>query len=252
MSMEGKVVLITGAAGGIGKAAAKKFVSVGATVVFCDIVEEAGKATAEEIGAIFYKVDVTDRKAVQAWVDDVVAKFGRIDVLVNNAGITRDARFVSVKDGVLVKQMDEAAFDMVVAINLKGTFNCAQAVAPVMINQKSGSIINVSSVVGLYGNFGQANYVATKAGVIGLTKVWARELGRSGIRVNAVAPGFIMTEMTGKMPPEILDGMKAKCPFGRLGSPEEVADVFHWLASDESTYVHGATISVDGGLVLGT
>jgi 3-oxoacyl-[acyl-carrier protein] reductase len=140
----------------------------------------------------------------------------------------------------------------VVAINLKGTFNCAQAVAPVMINQKSGSIINVSSVVGLYGNFGQANYVATKAGVIGLTKVWARELGRSGIRVNAVAPGFIMTEMTGKMPPEILDGMKAKCPFGRLGSPEEVADVFHWLASDESTYVHGATISVDGGLVLGT
>lgn len=252
MSMEEKVVLITGAAGGIGKAAAKRFVDAGAKVVICDVVEVAGQATAAELGATFYKVDVTDRKAVQAWVDDVAAKFGHIDVLVNNAGITRDARFVSVKDGVLVKQMDEAAFDLVVNINLKGTFNCAQAVAPYMIKQGGGSIINVSSVVGLYGNFGQANYVATKAGVIGLTKVWARELGRSGVRVNAVAPGFILTEMTGKMPPEVLDGMKAKCPFGRLGKPEEVADVFHWLASDAATYVHGTVICVDGGLVLGT
>ncbi len=252
MSMEDKVVLVTGAAGGIGKAAAKKFADAGAKVVICDVVEEAGQATAQELGATFYKVDVADRKAVQAWVDDVVAKFGHIDVLVNNAGITRDARFVSVKDGVLVKQMEENAFDLVIDINLKGTFNCAQAVAPVMIKQGKGSIINVSSVVGLYGNFGQANYAATKAGVIGMTKVWARELGRSGVRVNAVAPGFIMTEMTGKMPPEVLDGMKAKCPQGRLGNPEEVADVFLWLASDTSSYVHGATISVDGGLVLGT
>lgn len=252
MGMEEKVVLITGAAGGIGKAAAKKFADSGAKVVICDVVEEAGQATAAELGATFYKVDVTDRQAVQAWVDDVVAKFGHVDVLVNNAGITRDARFVAVKDGKLSKQMEEAAFDLVVDINLKGTFNCAQAVAPYMIIQGGGSIINVSSVVGLYGNFGQANYVATKAGVIGLTKVWARELGRSGIRVNAVAPGFILTEMTGKMPPEVLDGMKAKCPQGRLGKPEEVADVFHWLASDAASYVHGTVISVDGGLVLGT
>lgn len=252
MSIEEKVVLVTGAAGGIGKAAAKKFADAGAKVVICDVVEEVGQAAAKELGATFYKVDVSDRKAVQAWVDDVVAKYGHIDVLVNNAGITRDARFVSVKDGVLVKQMEEAAFDLVIDINLKGTFNCAQAVAPVMIKQGKGSIINVSSVVGLYGNFGQANYAATKAGVIGMTKVWARELGRSGVRVNAVAPGFIMTEMTGKMPPEVLDGIKAKCPQGRLGKPEEVADVFLWLASDTSSYVHGATISVDGGLVLGT
>jgi len=250
--MEGKVVLVTGAAGGIGKAAAKKFADAKAKVVICDVVEEAGKATAAELGADFYKVDVSDRKAVQAWVDDVIAKYGQIDVLVNNAGITRDARFVSVKDGQLVKQMDEAAFDLVIAINLKGSFNCAQAVAPQMIKQKSGSIINVSSVVGLYGNFGQTNYAATKAGVIGITKVLARELGRSGVRVNAVAPGFIMTEMTAKMPPEVLDGMKGKCPQGRLRNPEEVADVFYWLAGDESSYVNGATISVDGGLVLGT
>jgi len=173
-------------------------------------------------------------------------------VLVNNAGITRDARFVAVKDGVLVKQMDEAAFDLVIAINLKGTFNCAQAVAPYMIKQGGGAIINVSSVVGLYGNFGQANYVATKAAVIGLTKTLARELGRSQIRVNAVAPGFTATEMVQKMPPEVLDGMKKQTPLGRLGKPEDIANVFYWLASDEASFVHGAVISVDGGLVLGT
>ncbi len=250
--MKDKVVLITGGAAGIGKAAALRFSAAGARVVICDVNTEVGEATAKEIGGVFYNVNVADRKAVQAWVDDVVAKFGKVDVLINNAGITRDARFVSVKDGVLVKQMDEAAFDLVIAINLKGTFNCAQAVAPYMIKQGGGVIINVSSVVGLYGNFGQANYVATKSAVIGLTKTLARELGRAQIRVNAVAPGFTATEMVQKMPPEVLDGMKKQTPLGRLGKPEDIANAFYWLASDEASFVHGTVISVDGGLVMGT
>lgn len=252
MSMKDKVVLITGGAAGIGKAAAVRFLAGGAKVVICDVNTEVGEATAKELGVEFYNVNVADRKAVQGWVDDVVAKHGTVDVLINNAGITRDARFVSVKDGVLLKQMEESAFDLVVAINLKGSFNCAQAVAPYMIKQGSGAIIFVSSVVGLYGNFGQANYVTTKAGVIGLTKTLARELGRSGIRVNAVAPGFILTEMVLKMPPNILDDMKAKTPVGRLGKPEDIANAFYWLASDEASFVHGAIISVDGGIVIGT
>ncbi|OQA12062.1 MAG: 3-oxoacyl-(acyl-carrier-protein) reductase FabG [Chloroflexi bacterium ADurb.Bin360] len=175
-----------------------------------------------------------------------------MDVLINNAGITRDGLFVKMKDGELVKQMEEAAFDLVLDINLKGVFNCAQAVAPYMIKQGAGVILNVSSVVGLYGNFGQTNYVATKAGVIGMTKVWARELGRFGVRVNAIAPGFIATEMVQKMPEKVLEDMKAKTPLGRLGKPEDIANAFLWLASDEAAYVHGTTISVDGGIVIGT
>jgi 3-oxoacyl-[acyl-carrier protein] reductase len=156
------------------------------------------------------------------------------------------------KDGELVKQMSEEAFDSVLSVNLKGVFNCTQAVAPFMVRQKSGVILNASSVVGLYGNFGQTNYVATKAGVIGMTKVWARELGKYGIRVNAVAPGFIMTEMVAKMPEEVLAGMRAKTPLGRLGEPEDIAYTYLWLSTDEAAYVNGATISVDGGIVLGT
>jgi 3-oxoacyl-[acyl-carrier protein] reductase len=173
-------------------------------------------------------------------------------VLVNNAGITRDAQLVSVKEGVLVKQMEESAFDAVIAVNLKGVFNCAQAVAPAMIRQGGGVILNISSVVGLYGNFGQTNYVATKSAVIGMTKVWARELGRRGVRVNAVAPGFIATEMVQKMPEKVLEDMKAKIPLGRLGDPADIANTLVWLASAEAAYVHGAVISVDGGIVIGT
>ncbi|RPI30394.1 MAG: SDR family oxidoreductase, partial [Chloroflexota bacterium] len=198
------------------------------------------------------KVNVADRQEVQSWVDNVAARFGRIDVLINNAGITRDALFVKLKDGALVKQMEEQAFDSVVAVNLKGVYNCTQAVAPYMIRQNSGVIVNASSVVGLYGNFGQTNYVATKAGVIGMTKVWARELGKFGIRVNAVAPGFIATEMVQKMPENVLAEMKAHTPLGRLGLPVEIANVYVWLASDEASYIHGTTISVDGGIVIGT
>ncbi|MDX9956662.1 MAG: SDR family NAD(P)-dependent oxidoreductase, partial [Anaerolineae bacterium] len=202
MRLKDKVTLITGGASGIGRAAAETFAREGAKVVICDVNEEAGKALVAQLGndATFYKVNVADRQEVQAWVDDVVARYGHVDVLINNAGITRDGLFVKMKDGELVKQMEEAAFDLVVDINLKGVFNCAQAVAPYMIKQGAGVILNVSSVVGLYGNFGQTNYVATKSAVIGMTKVWARELGRFGVRVNAIAPGFIATEMVQKMP----------------------------------------------------
>lgn len=254
MRLKDKVCLITGGAAGIGKATAQRFAEEGAVVVICDLNREAGEALAQELGepACFYAVNVADRGEVQAWVEDVVARFGRVDVLVNNAGITRDALFVKVKDGQLVKQMEEAAFDQVVAINLKGVFNCAQAVTPFMIRQGGGVILNASSVVGLYGNVGQTNYVATKAGVIGMTQVWARELGRFNIRVNAVAPGFIATEMVKAMPEEVLAGMKAKTPLGRLGDPRDIADAYLWLASDEARFVHGATISVDGGIVIGT
>ena len=254
MRLKDKVTLITGGAAGIGKATAEAFAREGAIVVICDMNEEAGSALVPALGpqASFYKVNVADRQAVQAWIDDVLVKYGRIDVLVNNAGITRDAQLVSVRDGNLIKQMEESAFDAVIAVNLKGVFNCAQAVAPAMIRQSGGVILNISSVVGLYGNFGQSNYVATKSAVIGLTKTWARELGRKGIRVNAVAPGFIGTEMVQKMPEKVLDDMKAKIPLGRLGEPADIANTLVWLASAEAAYIHGAVISVDGGIVLGT
>ncbi len=254
MRLQDKVALITGGAAGIGKATAQVFVKEGARVALCDVSEQQGAELAAALGSDvqFTRVDVTNRAEVQAWVDGVAARYGRVDILVNNAGITRDAQFVKMKDGELVKQMSEEAFDLVVSVNLKGVFNCTQAVAPYMIKQKSGVILNASSVVGLYGNFGQTNYVATKAGVIGMTKVWARELGKYGVRVNAVAPGFIMTEMVAKMPEDVLAGMRAKTPLGRLGEPEEIANTYLWLASDEASYVSGATISVDGGIVIGT
>lgn len=254
MRLKDKVCLITGGAAGIGKVTSQRFIEEGAVVVICDVNQEAGEALVADLGAnaSFSIVNVADRAEVQAWVDGVVERFGRVDVLINNAGITRDAMFVKVKDGQLVKQMEEVAFDQVMDVNLKGVFNCAQAVAPTMIKQGSGVIINSSSVVGLYGNIGQTNYVATKAGVIGFTKVWARELGRYNIRVNAVAPGFIMTEMVKKMPEDVLAGMRSHTPLGRLGEPVEIANTFVWLSSDEASYVHGATISVDGGIVIGT
>ena len=254
MRLKDKVALITGGAAGIGKATAQRFVEEGARVVICDVNPEAGAATLEELGpnAAFYQVNVVDRQEVQAWVDAVVEEYGRVDILVNNAGVLRDNMLVKVKDGELVKQMPEADFDLVIAVNLKGVFNCTQAVAPYMIQQGGGVILNASSVVGLDGNFGQTNYVATKAGVIGLTKVWARELGRSGIRVNAVAPGFIGTEMVMQMPERILEGMVKRVPLGRLGEPRDVADAYLFLASDEASFVSGAVLRVDGAIVVGT
>ena len=182
----------------------------------------------------------------------MAAKYGRIDVLVNNAGVLRDAALVKVQDGQLVKQMPEADFDLVISVNLKGVFNCAQAVAPHMIRQKSGVILNATSIVGEDGNFGQTNYVASKAGVIGMTKVWARELGRYGIRVNAVAPGFTATEMVKAMPDKVLEGMKARTPLGRMGEPRDIANAYLFLASDEASFITGVTLRVDGGIVVGT
>jgi 3-oxoacyl-[acyl-carrier protein] reductase len=248
------VAIITGGATGIGKATAERFIEEGASVVICDVNGEAGQATVQELGseASFYEVDVTDRAAVQAWVDDVATQHRRIDVLVNNAGILRDNQLVKLKDGELVKQMPEADFDLVVAVNLKGVFNCTQAVAPYMVNQGGGVILNATSVVGLDGNFGQTNYVATKAGVIGMTKVWARELGRYNIRVNAVAPGFTATEILLSMPEKILDGMKARTPLGRMGQPRDIANAYLFLASEEASFISGVVLRVDGGIVVGT
>ncbi|HUE99003.1 MAG TPA: glucose 1-dehydrogenase [Anaerolineales bacterium] len=250
--MKDKVVLVTGGAAGIGKATAERFAEEGAKVILCDLAEEAGKKVAEAIGGDFYKVDVTNRQAVQAWVDAVIAKHGRIDVIVNNAGIVRDGQLVKFKEGKLVGQMSEADFDLVISINLKGVFNCAQAVAPQMIKQGSGVILNATSVVGLDGNFGQTNYVAAKSGVIGMTKVWARELGRYAVRVNALAPGFIATEILNSMPSKIIEGMKTRTPLGRMGEPRDIANAYLFLASDEASFITGETLRVDGGIVVGT
>jgi len=254
MRLERKVALITGGAAGIGKATAEKFVQEGARVVICDVNEAVGQETANDLGenCTFYKVDISDRQIVQTWIEEVISAFERIDILVNNAGILRDATLVKVKDGELVKQMSEEIFDAVISVNLKGVFNCTQAVAPYMIRQAAGSIINASSVVGLDGNFGQTNYVASKAGVVGMTKVWARELGRYNIRVNAVAPGMILTEMLLSMPEDTLESFKQKASVKRLGTPEEVANVYLFLASDEASYISGEVVRVDGGLVIGT
>ena len=254
MRLKDKVCLITGGAAGIGKATALRFSQEGAKVVICDVSQEAGDELLPLLGpeASFSVVNVVDRDAVQEWINSTIEKYGHIDVLVNNAGVTRDSLLVKYKDGQVVSQMSQEAWDFVVDVNLKGVFNCTQAVVPSMIENGGGVIINASSVVGLYGNFGQTNYVATKAGVIGMTKVWARELGRYKIRVNAVAPGFILTEMVKKMPEKVLENMQEHTPIGRLGEPEDIANAFLWLASDEASFVHGTTISVDGGIVLGT
>jgi 3-oxoacyl-[acyl-carrier protein] reductase len=252
--LQDRICLITGGASGIGKATAQAFADEGAVVLIGDVNEQAGRALAGALGnrAEFATVNVADRASVQAWVEAAAARHGRVDVLVNNAGIVRDSQLVRVKDGELLKQMSESDFDLVISINLKGVFACTQAVAPVMIRQGRGVILNASSVVGLDGNFGQTNYVAAKAGVIGMTKVWARELGRYNIRVNAVAPGFTATEILANMPEKVLESMKARTPLGRLGQPEDIAKAYVFLASDEAAFITGAVLRVDGGLVVGT
>jgi 3-oxoacyl-[acyl-carrier protein] reductase len=252
MRMKDKVVLITGGAAGIGRATAERFTEEGAQVVICDLNEAAGQQSATELGVPYYKVNVVHQSEVRTWVEAVIARYGRIDVLVNNAGIVRDGQLVKFKEGELVGQMSEADFDLVVNVNLKGVFNCTQAVAPQMVKQGSGVILNASSVVGLDGNFGQTNYVATKAGVIGMTRVWARELGKYGIRVNAVAPGFTATEILSAMPEKIIASMKARTPLGRMGEPRDIANAYLFLASDEASFITGETLRVDGGLVVGT
>jgi 3-oxoacyl-[acyl-carrier protein] reductase len=239
--LEGRVAIVTGGARGIGAETARVFREAGAKVLTWDVGESADM-----------KVDVTSADAVRTAVSAIVAEHGRIDVLVNNAGILRDAQLVKVKDGEVIGGMSEADFDAVLAVNAKAMFLCTQSVAPVMIKQGSGRILNASSVVGLYGNFGQTNYVASKAAVIGMTKVWARELGPRGITVNAVAPGFIGTEMVRQMPEKILATMVERTPARRLGEPRDVAYAYLYLASDEAAFVNGAVLTVDGGVVVGT
>jgi len=254
MRLKDKVALITGGAAGIGKATAARFAQEGARVVICDVDRKAGETTLAELGpdAAFFQVDVTDRASVDDWVESVLHKYGRIDILVNNAGIVRDSLLVKMKDDELIKQMPEADFDLVISINLKGVFNCTQAVVPAMIRQGGGVILNATSIVGIDGNMGQTNYIATKAGVIGMTKAWARELGRHNIRVNAVAPGFTATEILTSMPDKVLEGMKARTPLGRLGQPQDIANAYLFLASDEASFISGDVLRVDGGIVIGT
>ncbi len=252
MRLKDKVAVITGGAAGIGKATAQRFAEEGARIVIGDVNTEAGEATSSEIGAGFNIVDITERHAVQEWAEKIISKHGRIDILVNNAGVLRDGQLVKWKNGQVAGQMSEENFDLVISVNLKGVFNCTQAVVPYMIQQGSGAILNASSIVGLDGNFGQTNYVATKAGVIGMTKVWARELGRYGIRVNAIAPGFTLTEMVKQMPEKMLDAMKSHTPLGRLGEPRDIANAYLFLASDEASFITGDVLRVDGGIVVGT
>jgi 3-oxoacyl-[acyl-carrier protein] reductase len=255
--LDGKVVIVTGAAAGIGRATALRFAEERARVACWDVAEGAGTALLDALSAAggegaFWRVDVAQRAEVDAAVAAVMAKWGRIDVLVNNAGILRDAQLVKWKDGAVAATMTDEQFDAVIGVNLRGVFHCARAVAPHMIAAGRGVILNASSVVGFHGNFGQTNYAAAKAAVINMTHTWARELGRYGIRVNAVAPGFIGTEILRSMPQKVLDGMVGHTPLGRMGEPRDIAEAYAWLASDRAAFVHGTTLSVDGGLVVGT
>lgn len=247
MSLKNKVVIVTGGASGIGLATARRFAQEGAKVATWDV-----KEGETQPGGIFQNVDVTSGMSVDGAVRDVCARLGTPYVLVNNAGILRDGQLVKYKDGAVAGVMTDAQFDAVIGVNLKGVFACTRAVVPHMIAAGGGVILNASSVVGLYGNFGQTNYVATKAGVIGMTRVWARELGKYQIRVNAVAPGFIATEMVKQMPEKILQGMVGHTPLGRAGEPVDVANAYVWLASDQASFITGTVLSVDGGVVTGT
>lgn len=245
--LQGKTVIVTGGSAGIGRATVEAFAAEGCRVAVWDI----GASEPPDDG-LFQKVDVTDSSAVDAAAVAVAERFGGIDVLINNAGIVRDAQLIKWKDGEVAARMTDEQFDAVIGVNLKGVFNCGRAVVPHMIRGGGGVILNASSVVGLYGNFGQSNYAPTKAGVINMTRGWSRELGRYGIRVNAVAPGFIGTEILQAMPQKILDGMVARTPIGRMGDPADIANAYVWLASDAASFITGATLSVDGGLVVGT
>jgi len=246
MRLAGKVSIITGAGRGIGYATALKFGREGATVITCDINADQAQQAARDVTeaggeAMGFRIDVRDPDSLTSMVEQVVARYGRIDCLVNNAGIVQDST---------LKNMTEEQFDSVIEINLKGVYNCTKAVVDVMLKQCSGVILNASSIVGLYGNFGQTNYAASKFGVIGMVKTWARELGRKGIRANAVCPGFVSTPILDKIPEKVLKALEERVPLGRLAHPEEIANTFAFLASDEASYINGAVIEVSGGLTL--
>ena len=246
LRLAGKVAIITGAGRGIGHATALKFGAEGAIVIACDINADQAQQTAGDVAeaggeAMGYQMDVRDKEGIARMVEAVVRKYGRIDCLVNNAGIVQDAT---------LKNMSEAQFDDVIEINLKGVYNCTKAVVDTMLKQQSGVILNASSIVGIYGNFGQTNYAASKFGVIGMVKTWAKELGRKGIRANAVCPGFVLTPILNNIPEKVLKALEERVPLGRLARPEEIANTFAFLASDEASYINGAVIEVSGGLTL--
>ena len=246
MRLQDKVAVITGAASGIGLATAIKFAQEGAFIAICDLNQAGIEAAIKEVEAVGgkalgYVVDVTKPDQIAAMRDALLAEKGRIDVLVNNAGIVMDAQLI---------KMTEDQFDKVIDINLKGTYNMARALVDTMVAQGAGVILNASSVVGVYGNFGQTNYAATKFGVIGMVKTWAKELGKKGIRANAVCPGFVATPILKAMPEKVLQGMEEKVPMRRLADPTEIANVYAFLASDEASYINGAAIEVTGGLTL--
>jgi 3-oxoacyl-[acyl-carrier protein] reductase len=246
MRLVDKVAIITGAGSGIGEATAIKFAQEGARVAVCDINESAAHRVAKVINdaggeAIHFVIDVTDKDSIARMVEGVMARWGRVDTLVNNAGIVDDAQF---------KKMTDEQFERVIDVNLKGVYNCTKAVVDIMLHQHSGCILNASSIVGIYGNFGQTNYAATKFGVIGMMKTWARELGKKGIRANAICPGFIETPILKSMPEKVIKMMEDKVPMGRLGRPEEIANTYAWLASDEASYISGAVIEVSGGVTI--
>jgi 3-oxoacyl-[acyl-carrier protein] reductase len=246
--LKDKVVIVTGGASGIGLATARRFALEGCKVASWDVKD----GEAQGGGGIFQKVDVTSAASVESALEEVTARLGTVYVLVNNAGILRDGQLVKYKDGSLAGVMSDDQFDAVIGVNLKGVFTCTRAAVPRMVQGGGGVILNASSVVGLYGNFGQTNYVAAKAGVIGMTRVWARELGKYQIRVNAVAPGFISTDMVKQIPEKVLQGMVGRTPLGRMGQPEDIANAYAWLASDQASFITGTVLSVDGGVVTGT
>jgi 3-oxoacyl-[acyl-carrier protein] reductase len=246
LSLEGKVSLITGGARGIGKEIALLFAKNGSEIAICDVNLEQAEETAKEIqalgrGYVAFKVDITDFNQVQGMVDKILDKYKKIDILINNAGITRDN---------LVLRMTEEEWDKVIAVNLKGTFACTKVVSKVMLKQRSGKIVNLASIIGIMGNAGQANYAASKAGIIGLTKSVAKELAGRNICVNAIAPGFIKTDMTAKLPEDVQQKMLAVIPLGRFGLPKDVADLALFLSSESSSYITGQVIQVDGGMVM--
>lgn len=246
MRLKDQVAMITGGGSGLGREACLLFAKEGAKVAVIDVNDFEGNQTVNLIKeqggeAEFYKVNVGEAKDVQVATEAIIQKFGIIDILINNAGITRDA---------MLHKITHEQWEQVIRINLSGVFNCTHAVIPYMREQEYGRIINTSSVVGLYGNLGQTNYAAAKAGVIGMTKTWAKEQGPKGINVNAVAPGFIKTPMTEAVPEKILKLMEEKVPLKRLGEPKDIAQAYLFLASPESSYINGCVLSVDGGLVL--